>query len=268
MVVQKKTQKKETAKAEIEIVEIKRGRVEFCVLGTTPLILNRMSRKSATELLLPRKKSAAEKASTLKHIPMLEYQASFYRSLNGDAPTRIQILATSFKNAMRDAALDMPDSGTSKAQIGRLTYVEGDYVSIYGIPKLFMNITRMADQKRTPDVRTRAIIPNWACKVAITFTRPILRDKAVVNLLANAGVIQGVGDWRQGKGNGNYGLFEIVPSSDKRFKEIITTGGRVAQDKAIETPECYDAESFELLDWYKCEVDRRGFTELGETIKS
>lgn len=44
------------------------------------------------------------------------------------------MLSTSFKGAIRSAALDMP--GAKKAQIGRLTYIAGDFVGIYGVPKL------------------------------------------------------------------------------------------------------------------------------------
>jgi hypothetical protein len=155
------------------------------------------------------------------------------------------------------AALDLP--GTSKTQIGRLAYVENDEVPIYGIPELLMSVTRSAGIDKTPDVRTRAILPRWACFISVQFTKPILKEQAIVNLMAAAGITQGVGDWRVQKGSGNYGQFALTDPSDKAFQEIVKTGGREAQDAAIAEPICYDSETEELLAWFDVEVKRRGF---------
>lgn len=248
---------KQQTTEEISILEVSQGRADVCILGKTPLILNRMSEKAARELLLPRKKTAADKAGSLKHNPPEEYRASAYKSSDPKAATRLLLLSTAFKGAMRSVAVDIP--GAAKAQIGRLTYVDGDYVDIYGIPKLFMSITRSADMNRTPDVRTRAIVPEWACRLSVTYVTPLLKEQAVVNLLAAAGIMRGVGDWRPEKGAGNYGQFELVSSNDKRFLDIVKRGGAKAQDEALANPECYDAESAELLTWFTDEAGRRGF---------
>lgn len=242
---------------EISIIEVQQGRFEVCILGKTPLILNRMSEKAARELLLPRKKTAADKAANLKHNPPEEYRASAYKTTGDDAATRLLHLATAFKKALSSVATDIP--GAAKAQIGRLTWVEGEYVPIYGTPKLFMSITRSADMNKTPDVRTRAIVPEWACRIAVTYVKPILREKDVVNLLAAAGIMRGIGDWRPEKGSAVYGQFELVGEKDERFVRIMKTGGRVAQDKALADPECYNPESAELFAWFVAEADRRGF---------
>jgi len=242
---------------EVSIIEVQQGRFECCVLGKTPLILNRMSEKAARELLLPRKKTVADKAASLKHNPPEEYRASAYKTVGDSEPTRLLMLSTAFKGAMRSVAVDIP--GAAKAQIGRLTYVAGDYVPIYGVPKLFMSIVRSADMNKTPDVRTRAIVPEWACKLSVTYVKPILREKDVVNLLAAAGIMRGVGDWRPEKGAGNYGQFELVSPTDQNFSRIIKIGGLAPQDAALLDPETYDAESAELLGWFTAEATRRGF---------
>lgn len=241
---------------EIDVLEISQGRIECCILGRTPLILNRMSEKARHELLLPRgRKTAADKAAGLKHHPLEEYRASPYRAQGEAVPTRLLLPATAFKAALRDVALDMP--GATKSQLGRLTYVEGDYVPIYGVPRLAMHITRSADMNRTPDVRTRAILPRWGCRVAVVYVRPILREKTVVDLLAAAGLMRGVGDWRPEKGSGNHGQFELVSEDDPRYLEVLRQG-RAAQDAALEEPEAYDAESAELYTWFLDETQRRG----------
>ena len=241
----------------VEILAISTSKVEFAIVGRTPLVLNRMSEKARHELLLPKKKSAAEKQSTLKHDPLQEYVASAYRSQDDDAPTRLLHLATAFKSAMKSAAIDMP--GAAKAQIGRLTWVEGNYVSIYGVPKLLISVVRNSDMNKTPDIRSRAIVPEWACRISIEFVRPLLREKDVINLLAASGIIRGVGDWRPEKGSGTYGQFELVSANDPRFMKILKEGGRKAQDEALKNPECYDTESAEMLAWFTDEATRRGF---------
>jgi hypothetical protein len=251
------TSKKGESVETIEIMEVQQGQFECYILGKTPLIFNCMSEKAARELLMPRKKTAADKAANLKHNPLVEYRASADTAKDPKAPTRLLLTSTAFKGAMRSVAIDIP--GAAKAQIGRLTYVENEYVSIYGIPKLFMSITRSADMNKTPDVRTRAIVPAWACKITVTYTVPLLREKDVANLLAAAGIMRGVGDWRVEKGSGNYGQFTLVNKADPTWAEIVKTGGRVAQDAALETPEPYDAKTAELLGWFVEEADRRGF---------
>lgn len=239
----------------VEIIEVSQGRAEFCILGSTPFVCNRMSAKAKQELLLPRgRKSVVERATTLKHQPLEEYRASAYRAPDG-APTFLAMLATSFKGAMKTAALDLP--GARKAQIGRLVYVEGDYVPIYGVPQLFMAIVRSADMNKTPDVRTRAILPRWACRLTVSFVQPLMRAQAVANLLAASGFTAGVGDGRPEKGAMSYGQFKIVPEDDEEFLDIIATGGRAAQETAVHAPACYDDETATLLEWFSAELGRR-----------
>ncbi len=242
---------------EISVIEVQRGRIEFLVRGNTPLICNAMSAKVKQQLLMPpKRKNAAEKATTLKHNPMVEFRDSMYRARR-DLSTEIIMPATAFKAAMMSAALDLP--GTTKTQIGRLSYVERDEVNIYGIPQVMMSVTRSADINKTPDVRTRAIIPEWAAYIAVQYTKPLLHEQAIVNLLAAAGITQGIGDWRVQKGSGNYGQFSLVGTDDKDFQSIVQNGSREAQLEAIESPLFYDSESEQLFEWWKEEARTRGF---------
>lgn len=239
-----------------DYIKVKDDTVHCYVVGTSPIICNRMSEKAKHELLMPRgKKTASEKATTLKHDPIAEYQASPYRLKDPKAPTLIAVLATAFKGSLRTAALDMP--GAKKSQIGRLTWVTGEHVSIYGVPKLFMSVTRSADMNRTPDIRTRAILPEWAAKVSINYVEPLIKMQAVVNLLAAAGITVGVGDWRPEKGAGNYGQFKIVSPTDPEYLRIVKQGGRAAQEEAMKNPVCYDDDSTEMLSWYTDELSKR-----------
>jgi hypothetical protein len=248
--------KVEGAGAEISIMEVQRGEMEFCILGTSPLICNRMAQKAWFELLAPKgRKTAVEKASSLKHDPIQEFRDSPYVLPQG--PTLIGLMASGFKKAMGTAALRTP--GVKKTEIGQLVYVPGEFVNVYGIPKVFMAITRSADMNKTPDVRTRAIVPEWACKLSVSFVKPTLREQSIANLLASAGFMSGVGDWRQEKGSGSFGSFKLVSENDPDFQRIIKTQGRDAQQAAMDNPEPYNDETSEMLAWFDVEIKRRGF---------
>ncbi len=250
---------------EVVIQEIQRGRFECCIIGTTPFIANRMSQKVLQTLLAPTgKKNAAEKASTMKHDPIKEFRDSPYRIDDKKSPTLLGILPTSFKGAMGTAALRSP--GVSKTAIGQLVYVEGEMLGLYGLPKVFMSVTRSADMNKTPDVRTRALLPEWACRIAIEYTKPILREQSIVTLLSTAGIVSGVGDWRQEKGSGSYGCFRLCSADDKDFVRIIKTMGRAAQQEALDKPQPHNDETSELLQWYGVEIRRRGFKASGDVV--
>jgi hypothetical protein len=247
----------QTPKAEaIDVIEVQQGNITLNVLGTSPLICNRMSEKARRELLMPAgRKTTAEKASSLKHDPITEFRASPY--FLPDGPTLIGIMSSAFKGAMATAALDLP--GATKAKIGRLVYVEGDYCAVYGTPQLHMSIVRSADMNHTPDVRTRAIIPEWAARVSISYVEPVIKLQSVINLLSAAGITAGVGDWRPEKGKGAYGRFTIVNDDHPDFRRLIATGGRNAQEHAMQSPTAYDSETEELLGWYMDTAKAKGF---------
>lgn len=246
----------------IDIPVITKGRISFCVLGVSPLICNRMSEKVMRELLMPKgKKTSVEKASSLKHDPIEEFRASPYTARDGEGETHLKALAAWFKGAAKSAALDIP--GANKTQIGRLVHVEGERLDLYGVPQILCAVTRSADINKTPDVRSRAILPEWACRITVNFQVPNLREQSVANLIAAAGVTQGIGDWRTGKGSGTYGEFRLVPNDDADFQRIIKTGGREAQLAALENPISYDQETDDLLAWFGVESKRRGFKAVG-----
>ena len=240
----------------IQILEITQGELNVCIIGESPLIYNRMTNKGAQELLLPKgKKTAAEKAVSIKHDVIKEYRDSPYVN-KYDGQTRLQLPSVMFKKAMMVAALDLP--GAKKAQIGRLVYVTSDRIDVFGTPQMLMAITRSADINRTPDVRTRAIVPRWACALTVKFTKPMLNEQSVANCLAAGGVTAGIGDWRVEKGSGSYGRYRLCSADDPEFVALMSEG-REAQDAALENPTPYDDQTADLYAWYTVEANRRGF---------
>lgn len=243
---------KKTEQNPIEIIETEVGELHVSILGFRPLINYRMSAKSKGQLLYPApKKNAAEKAATQKHNPREEFNDSPYTISDESAETLIAMPAANFKKALAGAALDLP--GLQKSQIGRLTWVQGDLIPVFGIPKLFMSVVRNSDMNRTPDIRTRVIVPEWACNIVVTFIKPLMRANSILKLLSTAGLTMGMGDWRPQKGSGTYGQFKIVSPEDKDFKRITSQYGRKSQIKAMEQMEPYDDETRELFTWFEAE---------------
>jgi hypothetical protein len=233
------------------------------ILGQSPMIHNRVALKARMELLMPRGPlTGAQKAINLKHDPLQEYRDSVNRRrAHEKGPTRIIFPSPSFKGAMATAALDIPS--VTKARVNRLTWVVGTSVDIYGVPEMIMSVVRNSDPGRTADIRTRAIMPKWGSLVHIRYILPLVKSQVVTRLLGAAGLIVGIGDYRQEKGKGNHGQFLVCSEDDERLLEIMATGGMAAQDKALETPVCFDQDTEDLYTWFVEELPKR-MTERGE----
>lgn len=243
----------------IEVEPLRVGTMQVWLKGRTPMIHNRLAAKAKQELLFPRgRKTTAEKQQLLKHDPENEYRNSMSLRPGNKVPTRVVFPAPSVKGAIATAALET--KGTNKTQIGRLVWVKDYSLDVYGVPQLFMAIVRSADMNKTPDLRTRAIFAEWCMPATIQYVKPQMSEQAIMQLLSNGGFIVGVGDFRQEKGKGNFGQFEVC--SEAECKSIIDTGGRKQQDVAIKDPICFDSDTEELLAWFKEEVKIRGKEEL------
>jgi hypothetical protein len=157
------------------------------------------------------------------------------------------------KAAMCWAALEIP--GMKKAQIGRLVLVKGETFPLYGVPVMHMDASVVtAGFPPAPDVRTRAMIKEWAAKITIEYVRPALNETSIVNLLDAAGTVCGFCDLRPQKGKGNNGCFHVCSESD--VKDIVKSGGIKAQDAALKDPR-YANDLTKKLYEYHCEYAKR-----------
>jgi len=246
-----------TKKVEDEIVvkSLTRVGITVRVIGTTPLIMNRMPAKVQQQLLVgAAKKTKAEKAS-IKHNPPEEYRAS--AEMLPDGPTALGLQVTAIKAAMCSAAVET--AGLTKAGAQRLLFMPGERVPLYGIPQLRMDVVRSADMNRTPDIRTRAILPTWAAEIEIKYIVPQLSAHKVITLLCNAGVLICVGDYRQEKGKGHFGAFRVIAEGDEdqEWDDLVKNHGRMKQLHALEHPEFYDKDTADLMEFFFQEQKRR-----------
>jgi len=240
---------------EVTVPALKRGEVNLRIIGTTPLFQNRMSAKVKQGLLAgTKKKTAAEKAQ-IKHDPFQEYRDS--AEIIPDGPTALGLRVVAVKAAMCTAAIET--AGLYKTTAQRLLFMPGDYAPLYGAPQLRMDVTRSADVQRTPDVRTRAFLPKWGAEINIQYIMPQLSTASVVSLLCNAGMLIGVGDYRQEKGKGAFGSFRVLGpgEQDEEWDELVAEHGRDAQEAALANPSYADDETAELMEFLEGEKKKR-----------
>jgi hypothetical protein len=240
----------------ITIQLLEQGTIEIYFVGKSWLFMNRMPKKAMEQLLLPPlTRNRASRQSMLKHDPVAEFRDSIYRCRDDKAPTLVHIPNNAFKKAMAQAALDTP--GATKAEIGRHVQVIDETVHIYGTPHLDMRIVRQAGINKTPDVRTRAVFKQWGGKVTVQYTRGIVRENFIANLMANAGIITGIGDGRIEKGTFAFGAWDVVNEQDQRLMDLMKHHGRKAQLAAMENPIPANEDTEELLAWFEGELIRR-----------
>ena len=246
-----------TTTTNVEIKRLNQVEVILRMVGTTPLYFNSMSAKTKRDLLIGGSKKTAAEKKTIKHNPEQEFKDSLYKKSYGE--TLLCFPAPGIKQAMATAALET--DGIKKTTVNRLLFLPEQYVNVWGTPYLKMDIVRSADMNKTPDVRTRAYLPNWCAEVDIKFVTPTLSAFSIVSLLQNAGTIVGIGDFRQEKGRGSYGTFSVASSEDmgdqQEIWDDITQEAREVQELAMEHPECADDQTRELMQFIQEERLRR-----------
>jgi hypothetical protein len=248
-----------TKKAEagtLHIDALKQGRVTLTLIGTTGFYFNAMSVKAKRTLLTGGGKKTAAEKKELKHDPEMEYRDSVYRMQSGE--TLLSFPAPGVKGAMATAALET--AGVTKSSVQRLIFLPEQRIRMWGKPYLKMDVVRSADMNKTPDVRTRAFLPRWVAEVDIAFVTPTLSAHSIVSLLSNAGVIVGIGDFRQEKGRGSYGCFAVAGPDGGDWADYIAEikrEGRAVQEEALQNPEYADDDTMELMDMLMDERQRR-----------
>jgi len=246
-----------TQNTTMEIHALKQGRIKLRMIGQTPMYFNSMGAKAWRDLLVGGGKKTAAQKKDIKHNPEQEFRDSVYKKSTGD--TYLCFPAAGVKGAMSTAALET--AGITKSSVQRLIFLPESHIQIWGKPYMKMDIVRSADMNKTPDVRTRAFLPNWCAEVEIRFVTPTLSSHSIVSLLQNAGQIVGIGDFRQEKGRGGFGTFSVAGSEDmgdmQEIWDEITQEGRDIQEAAMNDPECFDDQTAELMEFMQEERLRR-----------
>jgi|TARA_B100001094_G_C18023363_1_gene716297 hypothetical protein len=244
-----------TTTTNVEIKRLNQVEVTLRMVGTTPLYFNSMSAKTKRDLLIGGGKKTAAEKKQIKHNPEQEFKDSLYKKSYGE--TLLCFPAPGIKQAMATAALET--DGIKKTTVNRLLFLPEQYVNVWGTPYLKMDIVRSADINKTPDVRTRGYLPRWCAEVRLRFIAPALSTFDVTSLLSNAGTIVGIGDFRQEKGRGSFGCFDVFDGKNKNIPEWkdIVKESREAQQHAVDYPICADPETEELMEMMGIERQKR-----------
>lgn len=246
---------KKTEVTELMIPPLKRGSAKLRIIGTTPMFQNRMAAKAKQQLLVGGQRKGRADRSTIKHDPMQEFIDAAEILTSG--PTALGIKVTAVKGSMAEAAIRTP--GIAKTEAQQLLFMPGDFFPLYGVPQLRMDVTRSADIAKTPDIRTRPYLRQWGAEIEVQFVTPQLSLVSVVSLLCNAGLLIGIGDFRQGKGKGSFGLFRVISEDedDPEWADLVANQGRGAQELALSDPEFADKDTADLMAFFASEVKRR-----------
>ena len=214
-----------------------------------------MSNKVKQMLLVGSQKKTKSERAEIKHNPYKEFLDS--AEILPDGPTSLGLRVVAVKAAMATAAIET--AGLTKAGTQRLLFMPGDFVPLYGTPQLRMDVVRSADINKTPDVRTRLFLPRWGAEIDINYVVPQLGAVSIYTLLANAGILIGVGDFRQEKGKGAFGSFRVLTEDEKdtEWNDLVKNHNRKAQAKALESPAYANKDTEDLMEFFEEEVKRR-----------
>jgi hypothetical protein len=82
---------------------------------------------------------------------------------------------------------------------------------------------------------------------------------SVVTLAANAGILVGIGDFRQEKGKGAFGSFRVLSpdQQDDEWDDLVANHAAPAQQMAIDEPTFADDDTAELMEHFSAEKIRR-----------
>ena len=244
----KKAPAKPVASDVINVQQFEQQTVRVRIEGVSGLVCNRMGSKAKQALLIG--SGGPKKASTkkeVKHKPFDEFRDSMHLCPDAHDHTSVFMPAVAVKSAMATSAIEL--EGVTAAAIKRLVYFPDEYVPIYGLPFLRMDVVRLAGPSRVADIRTRAFFPRWWSEFDVVYTPARITRESIFALLQNAGLIIGIGDYRQEKGKGSFGLFQVtteeLPSGavDKQY-----------QKARIDKPVLYDAETEQLMEFYQSAV--------------
>lgn len=244
-----------TQTTEITVQPLKRGSIRLRIVGVTPLFQNRMANKAKQQLLVGGARKTKADRVLIKHDPLQEFRDSAELTPDGDTALGLRVVAV--KAAMATAALET--AGLTKTSTQRLLFMPGDLAPLYGTPQLRMDVVRSADINKTPDIRTRAFLPKWGAEIEIHYIVPQMSATSVISLLCNAGVLVGVGDYRQEKGKGAFGSFRVIGpgEDDPEWADLVANHGRAAQSGALLNPDYADRDTIDLMEFYTAEVGRR-----------
>lgn len=199
-----------TTTAIIEISRLPAETFSVPLVGTAPLIINRVSEKARRMML-----DAMQGRKSPKGVkdPEGDYQAAFYRTKEGYG-----FPAIAFKAATVGAARFYGKSVTMTA-LRQFIFMHGivspndtqALVEIEGEPVCREDVVTVGMNGK--DLRYRPMFPEWATTLTVTYITSMLTRDSVVSLIDAGGMGVGVGEWRPER-RGDFGTYQVDPTRD------------------------------------------------------
>lgn len=180
----------------------------------SPLILHRWGKKAIREML------GAHMQVDIPQAPKQPFE-DFVDTLYRELPTgEMAVRSIMFKAAMLAALRET--SGVTRADAITGISVLGELSPLYGQPTNRLDPVKIGPwDNRVSDLRFRAEFTDWVARLTFRFNPQAISIEAIHNLLAIAGALYGVGEWRPTR-NGVNGLFTVIEESEakQRMKQL------------------------------------------------
>lgn len=197
---------KKSKKVAITIKPIEVKTMDLKLVGTTPMLQEKMSEKIREQLknLVTGKGKEKNKNRDLE----LEVKEKIHKDSRGN----IGFPASGFKKAMVEAApyLDGMDKKKAKGSFFIIGNLEGDLVGIkYKKQTINKAVGRDSGINRAPREIWRPEFKDWNCILNIKYNSMQITPEAIVELAKLAGFHIGVGSWNPQHG-GSFGTFTVA----------------------------------------------------------
>jgi hypothetical protein len=192
----------------IQIALPRFGVVPLYVTGQlgSPLIMHRWGKKAIREML---GKHMGHDIPQADKQPFEDFVDTLYREpKTGEMAVR----SVMFKAAMLAALRETP--GVTRADAITGISILGELSPIYGQPTNRLDPVKIGPwDARVSDLRFRGEYADWLAVLTFRYNTAAISLTAIHNLLATAGALYGVGEWRPTR-NGVNGLFSVVEKTE------------------------------------------------------
>jgi len=182
----------------IEPIRISEMKVE--IVGTTPLLMEKMSEETLQGLINTMEGKGKDKKKVRDFGS--EVESKIHRTSDG----KVGFPVSGFKKAIVESAPYM--DGMNKKLANSIVII-GDIVPIkFKSQKVNKTFGRDSGIKRSPRPIWRPEFTDWSCELKVRFNSSLISPEQVVGLFKLAGFHIGIGGWTP-QHSGQYGMFTI-----------------------------------------------------------
>lgn len=186
-------------RGQYEKLNIQSGTV--CIVGDSPIMLNRFSAKAAHQMLA--KMMGLASAGREKREPEMDFIRACQFAEDGHmGVSAIALKSCAVRGAKATNMMPMTDARCAFRVIGDAHQC----IPVYGKFVMDRSMVRIANQGT--DIRFRPRADEWAMEVPIRYNAGAITSDQIMQLFENGGFGTGLAEWRQENG-GIYGTFEV-----------------------------------------------------------